>query len=136
MKIDIEAIITNWFQTATYEDRYFFIERLFKDEIPVTMLHKNEGDPTQAPKPVPTPIQQPARKKPERVKPTVLGKTFSSLKSAAEYFDIPYHRIQYRHNRGWTIEKMFKEAYEKSKKNKVLRRNPDGSIGVATIGDS
>lgn len=129
MKIDIEAIITNWFQNATYEDRYFFIERLIKAEIPAPMIKQREEEPIEKP------VQEPTRRKPQRVKPMVLGKNFSSLKSAAEYFDIPYHRIQYRHGQGWPVEKMFKEAYEKSKKNKVMRRNPDGSIGVATIGN-
>jgi hypothetical protein len=52
----------------------------------------------------------------------VLGKTFRSLRQAAEYHDIPYHRCNQRRKAGHPVEVIFKEAYEKAKVTEVKRR--------------
>lgn len=123
MQINIEDLITNWFNNAQPQEKLEFLQKLLNG------IEKKQQEQVK-------PTKIPLKRKPnQRIPIKVLGKTFNSMKAAADHFGIAYHTVQYRRERGQSIEEIYREAYDESKKTKVMRRNPDGSIGVATVGN-
>ena len=123
IQIDIETQVRQWFESKTPENQLKFLRGILKD-YPTTPV-KEETPKEQTPKK--EIIKQNLKTgRGYTKKPTVLGRQFESLKKAAEYHDIPYHKVAYR----WSTtegnaEKTFKEAYAKAKidqKGVVIRR--------------
>lgn len=143
MNINLDDIIKSWFQNASEKEQVQYLKTLLSEnktcnqsDDPTRRISTIDLNPKPAPvqrysfdlKPKPPKTKQNKKNRPPRLKPIVLGRSFKNLKEAAEYHDIPYHVAQYRKDKGWPVEEIFKEAYDRDKKTKVLRRNEDGTI--------
>jgi hypothetical protein len=127
MQINIDNLIESWFSNASPKDQLAFLKKLLVSTASEPVPTKSYGLTTKQ-------VMEKARKPSMHIKPTVLGKEFKSMKAAAAHYGIPYHTVQYRKEKGQNIEQIYREAYaaDKDKKNKIMRRNEDGSITVTT----
>lgn len=141
MQINIDNLIESWFSNANPQEQLDFFKNLLVKASASSIPNPVAPKTVIAPKtetviaPKTKPVVKPEKSK-MHIQPTVLGKTFKSMKAAAAYYDIPYHTVQYRKDRGQTVEQIYREAYAEARKTKVLRRNEDGSIVVASARNS